>query len=92
MNLDPTPEQIAENDRQREAIYAEQESMSTKTDTSDYKPCPFCGSQPVRRVEGTLLSVYCPQCVTVGFRNHTDLGCLADNEWNTRTRKKYERL
>lgn len=48
------------------------------------KPCPFCGTQPVRKVVGDILSVTCPQCVSVGFHNHVRFGCRADAEWDQR--------
>lgn len=47
-------------------------------------PCPFCGSHPVRKVVNNILSVTCPQCVSVGFHNHVRFGCRADAEWNER--------
>jgi hypothetical protein len=49
-----------------------------------YLPCPFCGSQPVRRVFSDILAVECPQCVSIGFHNHIRFGCQADAEWNQR--------
>ena len=52
---------------------------------SELKPCPFCGSQPSRKVEGDILSVCCENCVSVGFHNHVRHGCIADAQWNTRT-------
>ena len=48
------------------------------------KPCPFCGTKPRRTVKGQILSVECPNCVSVGFHNHVRLGCLADSQWNER--------
>ena len=51
---------------------------------SELLPCPFCGSKPVRRVSNDILSINCPECISVGFHNHIRLGCLADEEWNTR--------
>ena len=51
---------------------------------SELKPCPFCGSAPVRLVEKDVLSVECPECVTVGFHNHVRFGDLADTLWNSR--------
>lgn len=50
----------------------------------DLKPCPFCGTQPRRYISHDILNVECPNCVSVGFHNHVRLGCLADEEWNTR--------
>jgi len=54
----------------------------------DLLPCPFCGSEPVREVVRDVLSIRCPQCVSVGFSNHVRLGCLADAQWNDRTKAK----
>jgi hypothetical protein len=51
---------------------------------SELKPCPFCGSAPTRLVEGDVLSVGCPRCVTVEFHNHVRFGDLADSLWNSR--------
>ena len=50
-------------------------------------PCPFCGSQPTRKVDGDVLRIQCPKCVFVGFYNHVRFGCLSDTNWNTRTQK-----
>ena len=50
----------------------------------ELKPCPFCGSKPVRRVVMDALHVECPACVSVGFHNHIRLGNIADIEGNTR--------
>lgn len=47
-------------------------------------PCPFCGGDPERKVSNEILSITCPNCVTVGFHNHVRFGCRADSEWNTR--------
>ena len=47
-------------------------------------PCPFCGSQPIRKIKNNLLTVNCPKCVTVGFVSSIRFGCLDDAEWNTR--------
>jgi phage FluMu protein Com len=52
-----------------------------------YLPCPFCGSQPIRVIEQDVLSVDCPNCVSVGFYNHVRFGCMADDQWNTRYQK-----
>jgi hypothetical protein len=52
--------------------------------SSKSKPCPFCGSIPIRLVERDVLSVECPKCVSVGFHNHVRFGCLADTLWNSR--------
>jgi len=50
------------------------------------KPCPFCGEDPIREVRNNILTVHCPQCVSVGFHNHVRLGCLADTQWNNRAK------
>lgn len=55
--------------------------MPNKT---EYKPCPFCGGQPVRKVERDILTVSCPNCVSVGFSNHVRFGCMSDSSWNRR--------
>lgn len=47
-------------------------------------PCPFCGSIPVRKVSNEILSITCPNCVSIGFHNHIRFGCLADSQWNNR--------
>lgn len=47
-------------------------------------PCPFCGDTPRREVKNDILIIECPSCVSVGFHNHVRLGCLADDQWNTR--------
>lgn len=57
---------------------------ATKSPDAVVRPCPFCGAQPVRKVVGDILSVTCPQCVSVGFRNHVRLGCQADAKWDER--------
>jgi sarcosine oxidase delta subunit len=51
--------------------------------------CPFCGEKPIRKVENDILSITCPNCVSVGFHNHVRFGCRADSEWNTRITEKY---
>jgi hypothetical protein len=54
---------------------------------SKLKPCPFCGSEPVREIERDILSVHCPRCISIGFHNHIKWGCQADAEWNNRIEK-----
>ena len=55
-------------------------------------PCPFCGTMPVREVSNDILSIYCPNCVSVGFHNHVRFGCRADTERNIRTSSSKEAL
>lgn len=59
---------------------------------AEYLPCPFCGNQPVREVMHDRLSVYCPNCVSVGFHIHVRLGCMADSSWNKRAGQVDENL
>ena len=47
-------------------------------------PCPFCGSEPTRKVVNDILMIQCPDCISIGFCNHVRFGCRADAEWNTR--------
>jgi len=57
----------------------------------EYLPCPFCGSQPERKIKGGRLEVFCPQCVSVRFANHVRYGCIADSKWNERADIKEEK-
>jgi len=52
--------------------------------SAEHLPCPFCGSQPVRKVDRDILTVSCPNCLSVGFSNHVRFGCMADAQWNER--------
>ena len=65
--------------------------MNVRRGERVYLPCPFCGSQPVRRIVNDILSVSCPECVSVGFHNHVRLGCKADSEWNERRNSDAEK-
>ena len=55
----------------------------------ELKPCPFCGTTPRRYVSNEILHIECPNCL-VGFHNHVRFGCMADEEWNTRSEIKIE--
>ena len=53
---------------------------------ADLLPCKFCGSRPIRKVgevANNVLSVFCPECASVGFHYHVRFGCLADRDWET---------
>ena len=52
----------------------------------EIKPCPFCGTLPVREINRDVLSVSCPNCVSVGFHSHVRFGCQADAEWGQRAK------
>jgi hypothetical protein len=52
--------------------------------SSELKDCPFCGGNASRQVVNSILTVACDDCL-VSYANHIRLGCLADEQWNTRT-------
>ena len=56
----------------------------------ELKPCPFCGTKPVREIINDIVGVTCPNCVSVGFHSHVRLGCLSDKQWDTRVDAKRE--
>lgn len=59
-------------------------SEAKNVNSTELLACPFCGTQPIRKVSNDILSVTCPNCVSIGFHNHVRFGCRADAEWNTR--------